>query len=306
MGVARDYIGSASVKKQKLIDEKNNSPFEIGESISVRRKWLESTVAPEKAEQTVSCVITEILDKKTLMVEKEDNFGRAYSKPVKLLVENIYSRIIKDIGENPFPQSHSEVRFVAFSFESILFNLNVLGTKKDDSMKFHLTAPSGEKILIEDLNWNPYVYDKDGNKQYYQRDFVWSIKDKQLLIESIYQDIECGRILVRKRSWDELERMVAKGETEIGFNDVVDGKQRLNAVREFIQGKYPDLYGNYFADLSNTAQNRFTHHHLFSYAELPEDAQDSQVIMQFLKLNFAGVPQSQEHIDFVRELQKKM
>lgn len=100
--------------------------------------------------------------------------------------------------------------------------------------------------------------------------------------------------------------MQAKGETELSFNDIVDGKQRLNAARNFILGKYPDANGNYFADLSSYSQYKFTEHQLFTYAEMPEGTKDEDVLHQFLKLNFAGVPQSKEHIEFVKSLQSKL
>ena len=56
---------------------------------------------------------------------------------------------------------------------------------------------------------------KDGNKEYYQRDFCWTIKDKQLLIDSIYNQINCGQILVRKRSWQHMKEEVENGLDEV-------------------------------------------------------------------------------------------
>ena len=34
------------------------------------------------------------------------------------------------------------------------------------------------------------------------------------------------------------------------FKDLVDGKQRLNAIVDFVQDKYTDSFGNYYSDLS--------------------------------------------------------
>ena len=59
---------------------------------------------------------------------------------------------------------------------------------------------------------------------------------------------------------------------------------------------------NYFGDLSNYSQHKFTSHHLFSYAELPDNSKDIDIINQFLKLNFCGIPQSKEHIEFVKSI----
>ncbi len=135
---------------------------------------------------------------------------------------------------------------------------------------------------------------------------MWSLQDKQLLIESLYQGIDCGKILIRKRAWSEITAMRAKGETELSFNDIVDGKQRLHTIKEFILGEFPDMQGNYFGDLSYKSQHLFTNNQQFSYAEMPENTKDADVIKQFLKMNFAGVPQSKEHIEFVKSIQGKI
>ena len=70
--------------------------------------------------------------------------------------------------------------------------------------------------------------------------------------------------------------------------------------------EFPDMHGNFYSDLSFMSQHKFTSHQLLSYAEMPEDSNDEDVIRQFLKLNFAGVPQSKEHIEFVKSLQSKI
>ena len=62
------------------------------------------------------------------------------------------------------------------------------------------------------------------------------------------------------------------------------------------------LYGNYFEDLSEQAQRRLTNNQLISYSELPEKTTDEEVLKQFLRLNFSGVPQSQEHLDYIKSL----
>ena len=88
--------------------------------------------------------------------------------------------------------------------------------------------------IVNELNWNPYIYNRDNIKEYYQRPFCWTLEDNQLLIESIYNGIECGRILVRLRGWKFLENLSTTDETELAFKDIVDGKQRLNAIKSFM------------------------------------------------------------------------
>ena len=129
----------------------------------------------------------------------------------------------------------------------------------------------------------------------------WSLEDKQLLIESIYSNVDCGKILIRNGSWKELEKL-EEGGHELAWKDITDGKQRLNTVKEFLDNKFPDIHGNYFEDLSDQAQRKLTNHQLFSYSELPENTPDNEVLRQFLRLNFSGVPQSKEHLEYVKSL----
>jgi len=282
-----------SEKKQKLIDNHLNSPIIVGDVVLVKKSSLTSYPSSRDKIENQSC---DVLNIEGDVFTVKDRYSDSIHKIDK---QSIISKGIGEIGANPFVQSHFEVRCVAFTLDSILFNLNVLEEKDNKDYKI-------KDILIKELNWNPFVYTKEGKKEYYQRPFVWTLEDKQLLIESIYQGIDCGKIVVRERSWGTLEKMVEVGETDLAFHDIVDGKQRLNAIKGFIQNEYLDLNGNFFSDLSNSAQYFFTNHQLLTYGALPENSTDEQVIKQFLKLNFAGVPQSKEHIKFVKSINQKM
>lgn len=278
-----------SDKRQKLIDELNASVVKVGEIVSV--------VLPDAyKKEAVSCKVLN-RDGDTLLIKRSDS--SINKSEYTIGVYEVVGRATGYVGANPFDETDDKVRPVAFTFESILFNLDILGDKHSDDTKFEKFKMNG--IPVDDLNWNPFIY-QNGKKEYYQRDFVWSLKDKQLLIESIYQGIDCGKLLVRKRGWKELEQMAANGETELAFSDIVDGKQRLNTVKEFILGEFMDLDGNFYSDLSAYSQHKFTDHQLFSYSELPDNTLDVSVIRQFLKLNFTGVQQSVEHIKFVKSL----
>ena len=132
------------------------------------------------------------------------------------------------------------------------------------------------------------------------------MKDKQNLIESIYLGISCGSIIVREHRWKEIETEFKKGNYEICFFDIVDGKQRLNAIYEFIRGDFPDLHGNYYNDLSDHAQMEFGNSMCFNYTVMGENSTDEDVLSAFLGVNFTGVPQSTEHIEYVRGIYDKL
>lgn len=285
-----------SPRKQAAIDAKNASLIKKGECVFVPQHVISDyhKAGTTKGDQTVSAKVLAVLPEDRLEIVEGDGSLRGYMSKV-ITIDQIAGRDLVDVGPDPFDRDNDKVRFVAFTLESILFNLDVLGTSDK-----HLFHTKGGKP-IGNLNWDPFVYNAEGNEERYQRPFVWTLENKQMLIESVYNGIDCGRILIRKRGWAECERM----ETPFWY-DIVDGKQRLNAVRGFILGEFPDMHGNYFADLSYRAQYDFTDHQLFAYAEMQEDTPDWLVIKQFLKLNFAGVPQSKEHIQYVHEIAGRM
>lgn len=277
-------MNRVSERKQKLFDEKMASPLEVGEQISVSQLVFKSYGKDKPVNATILSINGDRIE-----VREGDN---SVNSPKAIITKDqILSRALWKIGANPFSDDDMSVRFVAFTLESILFGLGITNEREKYTNK--------QGFPIRETNWNPFVIDNDGNKVRYQRGFVWSLEENQLLVESIYQRIECGRILVRKRSWKEIDKMDAE---DCAFYDIVDGKQRLNAVAGFIHNEFADLQGNYFNDLSAYAQHQFTNHQLFAYAEMQENTEDSKVIKQFLKLNFAGVPQSKEHIEFVKSI----
>jgi len=101
-----------------------------------------------------------------------------------------------------------------------------------------------------------------------------------------------------------LQQKADAGETELYFSDVIDGKQRLNAIHEFVNNKFCDSVGNYYEQFSKKAQHLFLDHQLFAYGEIDSRrvSSDEDILTQFLKVNFAGVPQSLEHIEYVKSL----
>jgi hypothetical protein len=290
-------MSKISEKKQALIDAKNASPLEVGETIVVSENVLTNYKKDALKDRKKNAVIMQI-DGDTITIRDAER-TKNYDK-YKISTSDSVSMQLFYVGANPFNEKYNSIHPIAFTIESILFNLNILG-EKSSADKFEIKGTP-----VKSLNWNPFVYNGKGEKEYYQRPFVWTLEDNQLLIQSIYEGIDCGKILVRARGFEELRKIQATGETELAFHDLVDGKQRLNAVRGFIMGEYPDMQGNYYNDLSFRAQHLFTNHQLFSYAEMPEETKDEEVIQQFLKLNFAGVPQSKEHIEFVRSIQNRI
>jgi hypothetical protein len=109
-------------------------------------------------------------------------------------------------------------------------------------------------------------------------------------------------IIIKKNTYESVESKSEQGEVGY-FRDIVDGKQRLKAIWDFIHNVYPDSNGIYWKDFSDFGQNRFLGFSSLSYGEIGEEGTDQDVKDVFLGVNFKGVPMSAEHVDFVKDIQ---
>jgi hypothetical protein len=79
----------------------------------------------------------------------------------------------------------------------------------------------------------------------YQRKLVWTLEEKQKLIESISKRYPIPAILLAER------------ESDPGTYEIIDGLQRLHAIVSFIETAFPTLDNSYFAiNEFPTAKNR--------------------------------------------------
>lgn len=266
---------SSSERKTTLVKEFLETPFVIGDRVVVTSK---------DGGRTENYEITSVNPLKGRDIEYKDSI-RTLKK------EEIVSRWSRHIGANPFIKEE-KIRSFSFPLESIMSQVRLSpGCGLTDKIK---------GIDILEYNTNPIVY-VNGIPKTYQRDFCWTISDKQNLIESIYNNVDCGMVIVRLRSLREISELHRRGEVP-SFRDIVDGKQRLEALRGFMFNEYQDSHGNLFSDLSDEAQYRFWQSRAITYSEISEDSSDDLILRQFLKMNFCGKPQSPEHLEYVSGL----
>jgi hypothetical protein len=117
----------------------------------------------------------------------------------------------------------------------------------------------------------------------YQRGAVWTTEKKQLLIDSILRGYDIPKIYLR---------MLPLGSPF--DSEIVDGQQRLRAIWDFVDNKYPlgnesvdfndmnNLDGKYYSDLSAEQMDKITAFSL-TVAEI-RDADDTEVRELFLRL----------------------
>ena len=115
----------------------------------------------------------------------------------------------------------------------------------------------------------------------YQRDYVWKEEQQQEFLQSLISGFPVGAIAV-----------VTSDKMSDKYVEVVDGKQRLTTLKLFLDNEIPcgDVY---YKDL-DVVDKRFFNNIFLPYEDLK--GQDLKTrIEYFCKVNFSGVPQSEEH-----------
>lgn len=148
---------------------------------------------------------------------------------------------------------------------------------------------------IESLIHKHYHFGVDFNPDY-QRGYVWEQEDKELLLDSIFKNIDIGKFVFIRLSDDEwMER-------NLGY-EILDGKQRLSTLIEFYENKLT-YKGKYFNDLSGKDKAVFRNH-MVSVAEVNETDKKT-VLKYFLMLNRTGKAMDQSHLNEVEQMLREL
>jgi hypothetical protein len=273
------------MNKQELIEKFLNEPLKVGDKFSYPEFDRNNKIRYDFAEAIK-------IDDQYVYYEK---YG--WHELQKALLSEI-KKDVSHLGYNPFVP---ELRHQKYSID-IDQLISRCGYERDGKSKMEQYF----NVNIPEVCFDPMVFDENGNEVEYQRGLVWTLEQKQLLIESIYNNIEIGKFVFRERSFNWVEKRVKEGKLEhTAFKDLVDGKQRFHAIFGFINNEFSDLNGAYYNDLSNTAQRHFRGYSNLMYIQMDEKTTDKDVLSQFLAINFTGVPMSRDHIEFVKNIKIK-
>lgn len=152
---------------------------------------------------------------------------------------------------------------------------------------------SSIKFFAENCNidFDVYLPTKGRNLQ---RDYVWTIEQKQELIWSVLMNRHIPRMAMLN--------IVSDKQDVKGTYQIIDGKQRLSAMIDFYKGKFNlviDDKNYYFNELPEDYQNVISGF-MFPYNIVNEDfgntLTDEDKINWFRYINFAGTPQDAEHM----------
>lgn len=115
----------------------------------------------------------------------------------------------------------------------------------------------------------------------YQRNSVWNEKAKSYLMDTIIRGLPIPPIFMRQK---------IDVTTKKTYREVIDGQQRLRAITEYIQNKFPiskthnELYGGmYYEDLDEDTQEQILDYDIF--VEVINEKEDPVIYDMFARLN---------------------
>jgi hypothetical protein len=127
----------------------------------------------------------------------------------------------------------------------------------------------------------------------YQRDYVWEDKDKEALIDSIFNNVSIGHFVFCKNEF----------KTNSKAYEILDGKQRLSTLVAFFEDRF-QYKGYYFSELSRRDKNHFEGFGVtFGTLEYPTL---EQKYLAFISLNTSGKVMDKEHLANIQKRYTEM
>lgn len=128
----------------------------------------------------------------------------------------------------------------------------------------------------------------------YQRDLVWTPKQKQDLVMSVLIDNPIGDFIFKE----------TKSHLGATFHySVIDGQQRINALREFVTNQFPMEDGRYFSDLLYWDQRRVFERRIMYYT-VPNASLEVEIDI-YIGRNKGGTAHTKEELKKAEKLLKK-
>lgn len=183
--------------------------------------------------------------------------------------------MIEMISKEKRKDSNNEPYFYKLKQYSIFDDLNIIEITSDI------------RGMLNEYTSNVYNFNPE-----YQRDLVWSTEQKQAFIKTLMiGDVDlCPTLIAEPYS---------KGKREY---EVLDGKQRMMAVIDYIRGKFP-VEGFYYKDLSLGDVSRLMYspfkYKLIKYYDKKKGFSEmtiEQKVELFLQINEYGQRVSEEHL----------
>lgn len=214
--------------------------------------------------------VTEIINNKLAKTEHTETIKK-YGKKQPITVTGTYpvTSLRKEDEQYKNSAVHEKNRFgTNVDWNGIQIEIVELNTKLERLYEWY---------AMKQLELNPS----------YQRELVWTQSQKQEYIEAILKErAEITPVLILKGTSD--------------IHEVLDGKQRLTSIIEYLENKFALKSGEYFKDLSRKDTTYFLnapvkYKRILAYdveMEVPLDFK----LAYFLEINAKGTKVSEDHI----------
>lgn len=128
----------------------------------------------------------------------------------------------------------------------------------------------------------------------WQRAEVWSMERKKAFIEGIFLGLGTGFYVVHQPEYH--------GDGALPMSGwLLDGQQRLSAIRDFVQGDLAIFDGVKYSDLSVGEQRRRFLSVVFPCVELEYQPDEQRLRDLYLRMNFGGMPHTESDLQRLRE-----
>jgi len=213
--------------------------------------------------------------------------------PMRNSFDGVITKIINDENYEVTYQHYNEKTKLTttetqiFSYIEIFKEENMLPNNESmfdrNKLRFSLSNSSIEGLLfmLEEKN-------KIDLNPPYQREHVWDLDDKVSLIKSIFDGNDIGMLaIVTNDTMDEY------------YYTVLDGKQRITAIIEYVMDLYA-VDGVYYSNLNRNDRRLFRNTRMnIGYVDSTEMTEE-KIIKYFLKLNSSGRVMDKSHIEKIK------
>lgn len=118
----------------------------------------------------------------------------------------------------------------------------------------------------------------------WQRDEVWSLIKKTQFVEGIFLGFGCGSLVVNGRNW-----AGENGEPAPMAGWLIDGQQRVSAIRDFLAGKFSIFGSTFWDDIPRAQQLRRFLNEPFPHLEIEYINDEGTLKDLYKRLNRGGV-----------------
>ena len=129
----------------------------------------------------------------------------------------------------------------------------------------------------------------------WQRPPVWDVPRQRAFIEGIFLGFPPGAIVTVEPDWT--TGADGKAEVKPGSGWLIDGQQRVTAIRDFIESRLSIFDGLLYSDLPRAEQLRRFDRVVLTRIVLPSDTEEETLKALYRRMNYGGVAHTQQDLD---------